>query len=295
MNETENSTRADLKTVLGLLNALEFLINWDKSVTAPTQTIGYLGMVVDSNRLSFSLPSAKVEEVKNMCRKALVDGVVSDNSTAFCYMNKGVGTRSSELTAVAKSLVEFCEQTDLKIKAVHLPGVMNGEVDRESRTTGATSDWKLKHSVFNELQLILPSGNVPTMVPGPPGVGMRRPDPSCSFSRSAEISNGRDAPSVVNDLLQLAAWKVSGGRDFRSRWSTFSWPKTVLLLALASLLRVSELAAINFQSVIFSEDDVKFTLLKLRKAQRGGPLQSIVSPKLLDVDCCPGSGSQSLR
>uniref|UniRef100_A0A0P6EQZ6 Reverse transcriptase/ribonuclease h/methyltransferase n=1 Tax=Daphnia magna TaxID=35525 RepID=A0A0P6EQZ6_9CRUS len=439
MNETENGTRADLKTVLDLLNALGFLINWDKSVTVPTQTIEYLGMVVDSNRLSFSLPSAKVEDVKNMCRKALADGIVSlrtiasilgnftwaiptipfaqshyrsmqrfyitesqkvrndlsvkltlspgsvadlewwlfnlessngkdffprspdieifsdaslsgwgavcdgvttrgpwtseqadlhinslellgalyalqsfaekarglsirmflDNSTAVCYMNKGGGTRSSELTAVAKSLVEFCEQRDLKIEAVHLPGVMNVEADRESRAAGDTSDWKLKHSVFNELQLIWPvdidlfsshwNTQLPLFVswrpqPGAAAVnafslnwlnhsGYAFPPfsliPKCLEKLRREKANllmicpvwpsqpwfpvllelacdvpillvpshdllksatGETHPLLLTGSLQLAAWKLSGdisdGRDFRSRWSNFSWPVT---------------------------------------------------------------------
>jgi hypothetical protein len=38
--------------------------------------------------------------------------------------------------------------------------------------------------------------------------------------------------------------------------------KTVMLLALASLLRVSELASINLSSIIFSNSGVTFTLLK---------------------------------
>ena len=59
------------------------------------------------------------------------------------------------------------------------------------------------------------------------------------------------------------------------------------MLALASLLRVSELAAIDFQSIQFSEGDVKFVLLQPRKAQHGGPLQTITIPSLSDPDCCP--------
>jgi hypothetical protein len=43
--------------------------------------------------------------------------------------------------------------------------------------------------------------------------------------------------------------------------------KTAVLLALESQLRVSELIAIDFQSAVFSENDIKFTLLKPRKAQ----------------------------
>lgn len=63
--------------------------------------------------------------------------------------------------------------------------------------------------------------------------------------------------------------------------------KTVTLLALASLLRVSELAAINFQSINFSERSVKFSLLKPRKAQHSGPLQTISIPAIPEEDCCP--------
>jgi integrase len=61
----------------------------------------------------------------------------------------------------------------------------------------------------------------------------------------------------------------------------------VILLALASLLRVSELAAIDFHSVIFSAHGVKFTLLKPRKAQHGGPLQSFSIPFLSEANCRP--------
>ncbi|KAK4003501.1 hypothetical protein OUZ56_005261 [Daphnia magna] len=63
--------------------------------------------------------------------------------------------------------------------------------------------------------------------------------------------------------------------------------KTATLLALASLLRVSELAAINFQSINFSEESVKFSLLKPRKAQHSGPLQTISIPAIPEEDCCP--------
>ena len=69
MNETEEGLRADLKTTLGILESLGFLINWDKSTTIPSKCIEYLGMIVDSERLSFSLPAAKVQDVMDVCKK----------------------------------------------------------------------------------------------------------------------------------------------------------------------------------------------------------------------------------
>lgn len=62
-----NSSKAallhDLRTVVNLLFFLGFVINYDKSVTTPQQIMDYLGVVVDSLRLSFSLPSAKVDSI----------------------------------------------------------------------------------------------------------------------------------------------------------------------------------------------------------------------------------------
>ena len=63
--------------------------------------------------------------------------------------------------------------------------------------------------------------------------------------------------------------------------------KTAMLLALASFLRVSELAAIDFQSLNFSESCAKFSLLKPRKAQHNEPLQTISIPSLTETICCP--------
>jgi len=63
--------------------------------------------------------------------------------------------------------------------------------------------------------------------------------------------------------------------------------KTAVLLAFASLLRVSELASISLISVNFSVKGVFFSLLKPRKAQHSGPLQSIIIPGLPDFTCCP--------
>jgi hypothetical protein len=63
--------------------------------------------------------------------------------------------------------------------------------------------------------------------------------------------------------------------------------KTVTLIALASLLCVSEMASISTGSVVFSDSGVKFSLSKPRKAQHNGALQVLFFPHLQDVLCCP--------
>jgi hypothetical protein len=69
--------------------------------------------------------------------------------------------------------------------------------------------------------------------------------------------------------------------------------KLVTLLALATLLRVSELASITFSSVVLSENTIKFSLSKPRKAQRSGPLQSFTLSACPDANTCPVSALRS--
>ena len=76
-----------LKTTLNILESLGFIINWEKSTVIPSKCIEYLGIIVDSDRLYFSLPSAKVRDVIDMCKKALADGEVSLRTVASILGN----------------------------------------------------------------------------------------------------------------------------------------------------------------------------------------------------------------
>jgi hypothetical protein len=58
-----------------------------------------------------------------------------DNSTTVYYVNKSGGSRSLELNQVAVSICNFCEQRQISIKAIHLPGKLNIIADLESRRT----------------------------------------------------------------------------------------------------------------------------------------------------------------
>jgi site-specific recombinase XerD len=63
--------------------------------------------------------------------------------------------------------------------------------------------------------------------------------------------------------------------------------KAVTLIALATLLRVAEIAAIGLQSVKFSNGAVHFSLKTLRKTQRAGPLGSFSIKTFSNLLLCP--------
>ena len=87
LNRSEEGARKDLKTALDLLQNLGFIINWEKSVVSPTQIMEYLGMVVDSIRMTFALPSIKVKEIKKLCERAIENRQISLRNMASILGN----------------------------------------------------------------------------------------------------------------------------------------------------------------------------------------------------------------
>lgn len=77
LNISKERTKADAERVVELLQSLGFLINWEKSIVEPSQLIEYLDLVLDTVRLSFSLPSDKATSVKAKCDAALAGGRIS--------------------------------------------------------------------------------------------------------------------------------------------------------------------------------------------------------------------------
>jgi hypothetical protein len=76
---------ADLKLVVELLRVLGFILNVEKSVFEPTQSIEFLVVIVDALKLSFALPPSKVQAVTDLCRTALRRDFISLRDIA-CIM-----------------------------------------------------------------------------------------------------------------------------------------------------------------------------------------------------------------
>lgn len=71
--------------------------------------------------------------------------------------------------------------------------------------------------------------------------------------------------------------------------------KTAIIMALATFMRISELASIELKSVNVTESGASFSLLNLRKAQRSGPLASFSIKRLPEsaANVCPVATLQS--
>ena len=77
MKENRDGVISDVTAAINLLISLGFLINWEKSVLLPSQSLEFWGLLIDSVALSLALPSDKVLSILALCRRSLLKGVVS--------------------------------------------------------------------------------------------------------------------------------------------------------------------------------------------------------------------------
>ena len=87
------------------------------------------------------LPVLRHKVVRLMC----------DNATAVSYIKKEGGTKSFRLMRLTIRLLRYCDQKDIHLQPVHLPGVRNVQADALSRVGQTLStEWEINS------QLLLP-------------------------------------------------------------------------------------------------------------------------------------------
>ena len=77
-----------------------------------------------------------------------------DNTTAVSYINKIGAAKPNALCTVALEISSWCEERDIELHAVYLPGKFNSIADAESRRPLTTGDWMLSTSAFEKIQRI---------------------------------------------------------------------------------------------------------------------------------------------
>ena len=60
LNEERNQLFIELELAQKFIESLGFITNYEKSVTAPSRSIEYLGLVLDTNLISLALPRKRL-------------------------------------------------------------------------------------------------------------------------------------------------------------------------------------------------------------------------------------------
>ena len=62
LNEEKSQLLLELEIAKQLIESLGFIINYDKSVIAPSRAIEYFGLIIDTNSMSLALPGKRLSE-----------------------------------------------------------------------------------------------------------------------------------------------------------------------------------------------------------------------------------------
>ncbi len=125
VNETQEGAKRDFLIVVELIQRLGFLINWPKSVPEPAQILEYLGLVIDSRELSFTLPKKKALSVQETCSKAIKEGRLSLSGLASLLGNFSCAIPTIPFTQahyrnLQNTFIESSRRMDNDLKSVIL-------------------------------------------------------------------------------------------------------------------------------------------------------------------------------
>ena len=114
------------------------------------------------NYLELKAVFLALKEFQNLCVGKIVL-VATYNTTVVAYINKEGGMRSGPLCALLWSILTWCSQRQVTLKARHIPGRLNVIADKLSRL-GQTiqTEWSLLPEVFSSnMQQMAPASNRP--------------------------------------------------------------------------------------------------------------------------------------
>ena len=149
MNQTEEGLIKDRDSLLHLLHCLGWLINWNKSVLQPSQTIEFLGLTLDSREMRVSLPQLKVENLISKCKE-----IVQSDHTTIHKIASLIGSLNATAEAVVPAALYVRELQMHKTKCLVKTPTYKAEVTLPDHCKEEIHWWIQSLSQWNGKQII---------------------------------------------------------------------------------------------------------------------------------------------
>ena len=78
--------------------------------------------------------------------------VQTDNKSVMSYLGKGQGGRSRSLSVKAEEVLDWCLARGIRLRCLHLAGILNIRADKISRQYESRSEYMLRPEVFRSLE-----------------------------------------------------------------------------------------------------------------------------------------------
>ena len=102
LNQNQDVLIQDRDSIIWLLQHLWFIINWGKSSLSPSQRVEYLGLIIDSETMTLTLPEKKVQDLQTECRLILNRQTVSVRA-----LSKLIGKLSASVMAILPAPLHY--------------------------------------------------------------------------------------------------------------------------------------------------------------------------------------------
>ena len=110
-------------------------------------TFSELALYINALELLAALKALVVKSFTSSLHDCSVE-IQIDNTTAVSYINKLGGCKSKPLCDISLRIATWCEERNLFLFAIFVPGVLNTLADAESRRPVSSGDWKLSPLAF---------------------------------------------------------------------------------------------------------------------------------------------------
>ena len=151
MCQSQAILREHTALAIYLLQVLGFVINWEKSELNPVQRIIYLGFLINSIRMTISLPEEKIMKLRKEAGSILRKKEISLRTLASF-----IGLASSTIPAVLPAPLWYRNLQMLKIRQLHLEESYDSLVKLSPEEEIELTWWKEELQTWNGRQLLDP-------------------------------------------------------------------------------------------------------------------------------------------
>ena len=151
MNQTPTGLQRDMSTAIHLLENLGFVISLTKSQLKPTQTLEFLGFIVDTKNMILALPQGKVTAIKDLCSQML-----SQTQLTVRDIARLIGKLTASIQAIFPAPLHYRQLQSLKNIAVQSGGNYNTKVSLNPACQEEVQWWIAHLNAWNGRAILTP-------------------------------------------------------------------------------------------------------------------------------------------
>ena len=159
MNQTPSGLLRDMSTASLLLDNLGFVVNQNKSVFTPSQTLEFLGFQVNTVTMTLVVPQTKVDSIKNLCAQ-----VKAQKQVIVRVMSHLIGKLTASIQAIFPAPLHYRHLQHLKNLALQTGGTYDSQIVLNQECYEELQWWLTQLDAWNGRAILTPPPNLQLVI-----------------------------------------------------------------------------------------------------------------------------------